>query len=61
MGIKLREKENNDGTISLYLDIYHNSKRKYEFLQQLKLIKKPNTVQREQNKKNKELAKKNTC
>lgn len=58
MGIKLREKVNADNTTSLYLDIYHNGKRKYEFLQQLKLITKPNPTQREQNKKNKELAKK---
>lgn len=30
--IKIRQKKLNDGSISLYLDIYWNGKRKYEFL-----------------------------
>ena len=32
MGVQLREKKMNDGRISYYLDIYHNKKRWYEFL-----------------------------
>ncbi len=32
MGVKLREKKMADGRISFYLDIYHNKKRWYEFL-----------------------------
>ena len=32
MGIHLREKKLGDGQISFYLDIYHNKKRWYEFL-----------------------------
>lgn len=59
MSVKLREKKNKDNTTSLYLDIYHNGKRHYEFLQQLKLITKPsNPTQKHQNKINKELANK---
>ncbi len=32
MGIQLREKKLGSGQVSLYLDIYHNKKRWYEFL-----------------------------
>lgn len=32
MGIHLREKKLSNGKVSLYLDIYHNKKRWYEFL-----------------------------
>ncbi len=32
MSVKLREKKLNDNRISLYLDIYYNGQRKYEFL-----------------------------
>lgn len=32
MSVTLREKKLNDDRISLYLDIYHNGQRKYEFL-----------------------------
>jgi len=35
MGIKIREKELKSGKKSLYLDIYHNGKRRYEFLKNL--------------------------
>lgn len=30
--IKVRKKKLKDGSVSLYLDIYYNGKRKYEFL-----------------------------
>jgi integrase len=32
MSIKIREKKLKDGRLSLYLDIYHNGRRSYEFL-----------------------------
>ena len=32
MSVKLREKDLNNGQVSLYLDLYHNKKRWYEFL-----------------------------
>lgn len=32
MSVKLREKQLQDGGVSLYLDIYHKGKRSYEFL-----------------------------
>lgn len=59
MGVALRKKKNTDNTTSLYLDIYHNGRRKYEFLQQLKLVTKPSTAKdRTENKSNIDLAKK---
>lgn len=59
MGVALRKKKNADNTTSIYLDIYHNGRRKYEFLQQLKLITKPSTPKdRAENKTNLDLAKK---
>ena len=33
MGVKLREKKMSNGKISFYLDIYHNKRRWYEFLE----------------------------
>lgn len=33
MGVHLREKKMGNGQVSLYLDIYHNKKRWYEFLE----------------------------
>ena len=33
MSVKVRRKKMKDGNFSLYLDIYHKGKRKYEFLQ----------------------------
>jgi integrase len=33
MGVKLREKKLSNGQVSLYLDIYHNKRRSYEFLE----------------------------
>ena len=32
MGVQLREKQLSNGQVSLYLDIYHNKSRWYEFL-----------------------------
>lgn len=59
MGVTLRERKNKkDGSTTLLLDIYHDGKRKYEFLTQLKLVKPANPSDREANRKNKELAKK---
>jgi integrase/recombinase XerD len=39
MSVILRKRKNSDGTTSLLLDIYHNGKRQYEFLKELKLCK----------------------
>lgn len=60
MSVKLRKKENKDGSVSLYLDIYHNGFRKYEFLKHLKQHKpgKCNPAEREANREKWELAKK---
>ena len=43
MSVKLRKKKIAGGKISLYLDIYHNGQRQYEFLK-LYLIKGTNTA-----------------
>jgi integrase len=42
MSVKLRQKQNKDGTTSLLLDIYHSGKRTYQFLPELKLMKPRN-------------------
>jgi len=47
--VKLREKELANGNISLYLDIYHNGRRSYEFLK-LYLIKATTPVDKETNR-----------
>jgi len=52
MGIKIREKELKDGSRSLYLDIYHNGKRRYEFLKDLPKL----TGNRIQDKETRQLA-----
>ena len=55
MSVKLREKKVNKG-ISLYLDIYNNGKRSYEFLK-IKLIKPiKNSSDRFENKELRRLA-----
>ena len=46
--VKLREKKLANGNISLYLDIYRNGKREYEFLK-LYLIKERTPLDRKQN------------
>ena len=38
MSVKLRQKKMSAGKISLYLDIYHNGQRQYDFLK-LQLLK----------------------
>lgn len=58
MSVKLRKKQNKDGTVSLYLDVYRNGERKYEFLNLLKLSKAANPIDRQANKENLDLAKK---
>lgn len=58
MSVKLRKRKNSDGTTSLYLDIYHNGKREYEFLKHLKLNKAANPLDRQANKENLLLAEK---
>jgi integrase/recombinase XerD len=60
MSVKLRKRKNGDGTTSLYLDIYHNGERKYEFLKHLKLTKASTPTDRLQNKENLQLAEKIT-
>jgi len=57
MSVKLRKRKNADNTTSLILDIYHNGKRSYEFLKDLKLKTKPaSPADRKKNKENLELA-----
>lgn len=58
MSVKLRKRKNSDGTTSLYLDIYHEGERKYEFLKHLKQSKGTTPADRQTNKDNLELAKK---
>lgn len=53
--IKLREKELANGNVSLYLDVYFNGKRKYEFLK-LYLNKAKTPLEKEQNKNTLQLA-----
>jgi integrase/recombinase XerD len=44
MSVNLRKRKNKDGTTSIVLDIYHNGKRRFEFLKHCKLCK-PKTPQ----------------
>ena len=50
MSVTLRKRKNSDGTTTLYLDIYNNGKRSYEFLKHLKLGKPANVSDRQANK-----------
>lgn len=50
MSVTLRKRKNSDGTTTLYLDIYNNGKRSYEFLKHLKLGKAANITDRQVNK-----------
>ena len=54
--VTLREKELASGNISLYLDIYRNGQRSYEFLKLYINPKTRNPIYKEQNKANYELA-----
>jgi integrase/recombinase XerD len=58
MSVTLRKRKNNDGTTSLILDIYHNGKRKFEFLKECKQVKPITPIDRQQNKEKAELAEK---
>ncbi|GAB4032931.1 phage integrase SAM-like domain-containing protein [Spirosoma gilvum] len=53
--VRLREKALSDGSISLYLDIYVNGRRKYEFLK-LYLINAANKADKEKNRETLQLA-----
>jgi hypothetical protein len=53
--VKLREKVLKDGTISLYLDIYHNQRRSYEYLN-MYLTSGRSAVDKQQNKEKVRLA-----
>lgn len=50
MSVKLRKRNNPNGTTSLRLDIYHNQRRWYETLKHLKLDKPTTPLIRAQNK-----------
>lgn len=56
--LKKRKTKNADGSTSLYLDIWHDGKRSYEFLTHLKLSKVSSPLDRQKNKENFQLAKK---
>ncbi|ANI89397.1 hypothetical protein A9P82_08880 [Arachidicoccus ginsenosidimutans] len=58
MSVTLRKRKNADGSQSLLLDIYHNGKRRYEFLKHLKLDKGTTLTERQRNKDKLETAKK---
>lgn len=58
MSVILRKKKNATGTTSLYLEIYHNGIRKYEFLKHLKLKKGTSPLIKEENRTSLETAKK---
>lgn len=49
MSVKLRKKKGKTGKYSLYLDVYHNGKRHYEFLK-LYLLKASTPFERDSNK-----------
>jgi integrase len=50
--VVLREKKLSNGNISLYLDIYHQGKRQYEFLKIYVIEKPKSSIEREKNKEN---------
>ncbi|HEV7329645.1 MAG TPA: site-specific integrase [Flavisolibacter sp.] len=57
MSVQLRKRKNGDGTTTLYLDIYHNGRRQYEFLKECKLIKPTTPTDRQDNNAKMKLAK----
>lgn len=56
MSVILRKRENKDLTTSLYLDIYHEGKRHFEFLKECKLLRIVNPTDRKANKEKLALA-----
>ena len=58
MSVTLRRKENSDGSISQYLDVYGNGKRHKEYLKECKLTKASTPADKENNKSKVLLAKK---
>lgn len=56
MSVTLRKRENKDFTTTLYLDIYHNGKRHFEFLKECKLVRIANPADRVSNKEKLSLA-----
>lgn len=50
MSVTLRKRKNSDGSFSLRLDIYHEGKRHYESLKNLKLVKPSTSQNRRDNK-----------
>ena len=56
MSVTLRKRENKDFTTTLYLDIYHNGKRHFEFLKECKLVKITSPSDRVSNKEKLNLA-----
>jgi len=51
MPVYLRKRKNSDGSTSLFLDIWHNGKRTYEFLKECKLSNSRNPIAKQQDKK----------
>jgi len=51
MPVYLRKRKNSDGSTSLLLDVWHNSKRSYEFLKECKLSNSKNPIARQEDKK----------
>lgn len=58
MSVKLKHRKNDDGTTSQFLVIWKDGKRKYEFLNHLKLCKATTPLDREENREKKRLAEK---
>jgi site-specific recombinase XerD len=58
MSVKLRRRQNADGSTSQYLDIYHEGQRSYEFLKNLQLTKGSGPLDREKNRENRAAAEK---
>lgn len=57
MSVLLRKRPNSDGSTSIYLDIYHDGKRRYEFLKECKLLKANTPIERQINSDKLDLAK----
>ena len=56
MPVYLRKRKNSDGSTSLLLDVWHNSKRSYEFLKECKLSNSKNPIAKQEDKKKLALA-----